>query len=109
MGPNAMQDFAKALKEDPGLLVQLKKQEGLSAFKEKYHVGRATPLRCPTCNQFNVSGGTLWKDPDDTTRFVCRKCHIEYHITSKPPLSEIIERLKKIGKEGTSIFKIAEE
>ncbi len=104
-----LQDFANALRGDPSLLIKLKKQEGLSEFREKYHVERATPLRCPTCNQFNVSGGTLWKDPDDSTRFVCRKCHIEYYITSKPPLTEIIEHLRKISKEGTSIFKITEE
>ncbi len=100
-------DFVDALSKDPGLVDKLRKQEGLSAFKEKYHVEKSSLLKCPTCGQAGYSGGSLWRDPDDPTRFVCRKCKIIYFIKTEPiHIDEIITRIKKANKEGTSIFDI---
>jgi len=98
-------EFLKALSEDPGLLDRLKKQGELVEFKEKYNTERATPLKCPVCAQFYQYPGSLWIDKDDPTKFVCRKCKLEFELKCLTvPNSLLIEDLRKAAKgELTSI------
>ena len=75
-----VEDFARALQEDPTLISRLKKGAELDDFKVKYNVERATPLKCPVCSIFLQSPGSLWINKDDPTQFVCRKCKLEFTL-----------------------------
>lgn len=94
------QEFLKALQEDPDLINKLKKQSELSSFKDRYDVERASPLKCPACSNFVQFPGTLWIGKDDT-KFVCRKCKLEWTIICHTvPNAQLIPELKEIAKSG---------
>jgi len=94
-----MEDFAKALERDPTLLYKLQKQTGLVNFKEKYNTERATPLKCPVCAVFFQYPGSLWINKDDHTKFVCRKCKLEFTLKCLTLDNDIlISDLRKAAK-----------
>jgi hypothetical protein len=94
-----MEDFLKALQKDPSLISKLQKREGFTEFKEKYNVERATPLKCPVCSTFFQFPGSLWIDKVDHTKFVCKKCKLEFNLTCLTvPNDNLIEELRKIAK-----------
>lgn len=94
-----MQEFLKALQKDPDLVSKLEKREELEGFKEKYHVERATPLKCPACAAVLQSPGSLYIDKDDPTRFVCRKCRLKYTLICHTlPNEDLIANLRLIVK-----------
>jgi len=94
-----MQDFAKALSEDPTLLNRLQKQTELADFKEKYNTERATPLKCPVCSVFYQYPGSLWINKDDPTKFVCKKCKLEFDLVCLTvDNTKLIEDLRKAAK-----------
>ena len=95
----SMEDFTKALSKDPELLAKLKKKADLDEFKEKYNLERATPFKCPACSALYQSPGSLWIDKDDHSRFVCKKCHTVYKITSEPLSTDrLIKNIRLIQK-----------
>ena len=100
-----MEDFARALSEDPTLLERLRKQTELRTFKEKYNTERATPLKCPVCAVFYQYPGSLWINKDNPIEFVCRKCHFQFRLECHTvPNEKLIEDLRKAAKgELTSI------
>ena len=100
-----IEDFTKALNQDPTLLDKLQKQSELAEFKEKYNTERATPLKCPVCAQFYQYPGSLWINKNDHTKFVCRKCKLEFKLECLTVDNEIlISDLRKAAKgELTSI------
>ena len=105
-----IQEFSEVLSSNPDLLAAIKKRAELEDFKAKYHIDRATPLRCPVCNQYGTSGGSLWQHSDNPHLFTCRKCHLTFSLACTDlPVQELISKLRKISKEGTSIFEIAKE
>ena len=106
-----MEEFYKAMAEDPDLFTKLQRKSELSEFIEKYHLtGKSSSLRCPVCNQYGFTGGSLRGHSDDPDCYTCRKCHLTFRLTClEMPISELSDRLKKIWKEGTSIFDIAKE
>ncbi len=75
----AMAKFA-ALIQDKDQLARLQKQAELIEFKEKYDIDRATPLKCPACSQWQMSGGSLWIHIEDKTLFTCRKCKLTFRV-----------------------------
>ena len=96
----AMEEFSKALQEDPKLMERVKKRAELDDFKEKYNVERASPLKCPACSQWEMSGGSLWGPKRGTTNeFVCRKCKLEFRIEClTTPTPELIIKMRQIQK-----------
>lgn len=93
-------EFAKLLAADPSLIEKLQKRADLDKFREKYNVLRATPLKCPACSQWGQSGGSLWINKDDKSRFVCRKCKLEWIISCQTVSNEeLIIKMRKIEKE----------
>ena len=105
--------FLKALNKDPSLLDKLKKRSELEAFKEKYNTERATPLKCPACSVFFQYPGSLWINKDDHTRFVCKKCKLEFTLICHTVQNDtLIEDLRKAAKgelTSTSWFEQKEE
>jgi len=101
--PEISNEFLKEIEKDPKFLGRLRKREELSNFKESYNLDRATPLRCPVCSVYLQSPGSLWADKIDPTKFVCRKCKLEFTlICHTPKNSQLIDDLRKIVKgEGT--------
>ena len=96
---NEMQEFLKALQKDPGLTSKLKKRDELGAFKEKYNVERATPLKCPACASILQSPGSLYIDKDSHTLFVCRKCKLQYRLECLTlPNDDLISNLRLVIK-----------
>lgn len=94
------EEFLKALQEDPTLTAKLKKQEEFQAFKDKYNVHKASPLKCPACSAFLQFPGTLWTG-NDTTRLVCRKCKLEWTLICHTiPNDELFPELKEVAKSG---------
>ena len=94
-----MEDFLKALARDPSLASKLQKREELSSFKEKYNVERATPLKCPACAVFFQWPGSLWINKTSPTRFVCKKCKLEFTLACLTLSNDnLIEELRKIAK-----------
>jgi len=94
-----VEDFAKALSKDPTLLSRLQKGSELQAFKEKYNTERATPLKCPVCAQFYQYPGSLWINKDDHTKFVCRRCKLEFTLICQTVENDkLIEDLRKAAK-----------
>ena len=105
-----MDNFLKEFRKDPNLLSKIQAKEGMNEFKEKYNVEKATPLRCPICNQYGVTGGSLWISKDTSSSFTCRKCHITFIITTSPvPIEEIPDLLRRMNKESILPTKIIEE
>ena len=102
---NSNEAFLKAIDKDPTFIARLKKRAELDAFKEKYNTERATPLKCPVCSVFLQSPGSLWINKDDHTRFVCKKCKLEFTlICHTHPNDTLINELRKAAKgEATSI------
>jgi len=97
----ALEAFTKELAKNPKLLEQLQKKSELEDFKERYNVKRATPLKCPACSQYMVTGGSLWINKDDHLKFVCRKCKLEWILGCLTKDNDIlIEELRKILKGG---------
>jgi len=95
----SMEDFAKALAKDPDLVTRLQKRAELDAFKEKYNVERATPLKCPACASVLQTPGSLWINRNDKSVFTCRKCKITYKISTQPiSTDELIIHLRAIHK-----------
>ena len=96
---NSGEAFLKAIEQDPTLLNRLKKQAELADFKEKYNTQRATHLKCPVCAQFYQYPGSLWINKDDHTKFVCKKCKLEYNLECLTvPNDKLIEDLRKATK-----------
>ena len=94
-----MEDFLKALKKDPDLPGKLQKKEELKEFKEKYSVGRATPLKCPACAAVLQYPGSLYEDPSNRSRFVCKKCKLVWFIsTDSITNEELIANLRLVIK-----------
>lgn len=97
---NELEEFAKALTEDPSLLERLRKREELDGFKELYNLARATPLKCPACSSFGQPGGSLWINKDDPKRFVCRRCKLEWIIECQTTSNEeLILKLREANKK----------
>lgn len=93
------EDFAEALKKDPKLLEKLKKSADLQDFKDKFNIERATPLKCPACSQWQISGGSLWIHKDDPTLFTCRKCKLTFRVECITlPTNELIIQMRAIQK-----------
>ena len=61
--------FLKALAKDPNLVNKLIKREALDAFKKKYSIDRASPLKCPACASLTQTPGSLWTRKDDKSLF----------------------------------------
>lgn len=96
---NQLEEFAKILKEDPKLAESFKRRVELDEFKEKYNTVRASPLKCPACSQWGQTGGSLWINKDDPSRFVCRKCKLEWHVECLTlPTQDLIYKMKQIQK-----------
>ena len=95
-----LEEFSDFLKQHPEEIVKLMKKEGMEEFKSKYHVDKASPLRCPACR--DMYGGTLWMSIDHHFRFVCRKCKVAFHIDcTSEPLVDLLARLKEMSKGET--------
>lgn len=91
--------FLKALGKDPSLLDKLKKTSDLEAFKDKYNTERATPLKCPACSVFFQNPGSLWINKNDHTKFVCKKCKLEFDLICKTlPNDSLIEEIRQVSK-----------
>lgn len=91
-------EFSDYLKAHPEEISRLKKRDGMEEFKSKYHVDKASPLRCPACR--DQWGGTLWMSLSNPHRFVCRKCKVAFHIDcTSEILGDLIARLKEASKE----------
>jgi len=92
-------DFFEELNKNPDLVAQLKRASDLSDFKERYNVSRSSSLRCPACNQWGQSGGSLWVNKDYPEKMVCRKCYLEWEIKClSKPIEEVIKTIKNAGK-----------
>jgi len=92
-----MDEFLEKLKKDPKLLERLKKREELNNFKESYNLGGATPLKCPVCSAYLKSPGSLWADKVSTSRFVCRKCKLEFTLECHTiPNSQLVGELRRV-------------
>ena len=93
------EEFAKALSKDPRLLEKLTKRAELQDFKDKYNVERASPLKCPACSQYGMTGGSLWIHADDKSLFTCRKCKLTFKIECQTlPTEELIYKMTQIRK-----------
>jgi len=89
------EEFSKIL-QDKEALEKLQKQVSFQDFKEKYSVERATPLHCPACSQYGYVGGSLWINKEDHTKFVCRKCLLEFKVEClTTPNDELIRKIKE--------------
>lgn len=94
------EEFLKALQEDPSLINRLKKGSGLSDFKERYEVEKASPLKCPVCSALLQSPGTLWYKKEDPTYFVCRKCRLVFTLICHTiQNNELIDKLRQTSKD----------
>ena len=88
------EDFKKALERDPSFLEKLRRRTELAEFKEKYHLLRASPFKCPNCKE-----GTLWISKV-LNRFTCRKCLLEFDLECiSISTEELILKLREIKKE----------
>lgn len=93
-----MEEFMEYLKEHPEEISRLKKREGMEDFKAKFHVDKASPLKCPACR--DQWGGTLWMSTTHPFRFVCRKCKIVLHMSCISETNgDLIARLREANKE----------
>lgn len=93
------EDFAKAIQKDPSLASRLQKTGELTEFKEKYNVDKASGLKCPVCAVFFQFPGSLWLNRNDHTKFVCRKCLLEFVLACLTlPNDTLMGELKTIGK-----------
>lgn len=94
-----VEEFAKALSKDPTLLTRLQKTSELTDFKEKYNAERATPLKCPVCSLFYQYPGSLWVNRTDHTKFVCKKCRLEFTLICLTLDNDIlIDNMRKAAK-----------
>lgn len=93
-------EFFDQLVKDPKLVGQLQKRAELDAFREEYQVERASPLKCPACSQYGMSGGTLWGPVIDTSdEFVCRKCRLRFRVNCLSMSNdELMIQMRKIQK-----------
>jgi len=83
------------LAKDPKYVEKAQRFVAQADFKEKYNVTKSSGLRCPACNQYGMSGGSLWWNPDYPTRFVCRKCNLVWKITCESAnLEDVIKEVK---------------
>jgi transposase-like protein len=93
-----LDDFVNYLKDNPQEINRLRKREGMEEFKAKYHVDKASPLKCPACR--DTYGGTLWTSTSHNFRFVCKKCKVAFHIDcTSESMEDLLKRLKEISKE----------
>lgn len=94
-----MREFLKALQKDPELGSRLKKRAEFEEFKEQYEVEKATPLKCPACAPLMQSPGSLYYNPANPTRFVCRKCKLIYTLECHTlPNEDLIANIRLIIK-----------
>lgn len=94
-----MEDFARTLAKDPSLISKLKKSGELTEFKERYGVERTSGLKCPVCATFFQFPGSLWLNESDHTKFVCKKCRLEFKVECLTiPNDNLMKELRKIGK-----------
>lgn len=92
------EEFAELLK-DPKALASLQRTTELQEFKDKYNVARASPLKCPACSQWGMTGGSLWIVKDTTNQFVCRKCKLEWLVECKTiSNTELILKIREANK-----------
>jgi len=88
-------DLLEKLAKDPDYLKKAIRSNDLDTFKSKFGVTKSSKLRCPACNQYGQSGGSLWWDPDSPTWFVCRKCHLVWTIKCESAnLEDVIKEIK---------------
>jgi len=108
----APEEFTKALQKDPKLLNRLKKKAELDEFKGLHNLERATPLKCPACSQWGMTGGSLWIHKEDRLLFTCRKCKITWRIECQTiPNEELIYQIREVqkGEEGEPSDKTKEK
>ncbi len=92
-------EFLQNLASNPKLMETIAKRAELDKFKETYNTERASPLRCPACNQYGVNGGSLWIHKDDPYLFTCRKCKLTFRLECKNVDNEkLIYLLKELNK-----------
>ena len=92
-----MDNFLEEIKKDPNLLERLRKREELSNFKKAYNLDGATPLKCPVCSAYLKSPGSLWADRVNPTRFVCRKCKLEFILECHTiPNRQLVSELRRV-------------
>ena len=93
-----VEEFSSYLRAHPEEVARLKKREGMEEFKSKYHVDKASSLKCPACR--DMYGGTLWSSTGHHFRFVCRKCKVAFHIDcTSETLENLLARLREMNKE----------
>lgn len=93
------EEFAEALQKDPKLLEKLQKRAELDDFKEKYNLERTTPLKCPACSQWGMTGGSLWIHKDDKSLFTCKKCKLTFRIECQTISNEqLIIQIRAVQK-----------
>lgn len=73
-------DVLARLTSDPEYVKRVLRSNELDTFKQEFGVVGSSKLRCPACSQFGQSGASLWWNPDNPTRFVCRKCKRVWQI-----------------------------
>ena len=89
-------DIVEKLAKDPEYLQRAIRSEDLDSFKNLYGVSGSSRLRCPACNQYGQSGGSLWGPKEGTTNvYVCRKCELMWQIECLTrPTGEVIQGIK---------------
>ena len=76
----------------------------LQEFKKLYGVEHSSRLRCPACNQYGQTGGSLWgpssgKGEIQLGAYICRKCKLVWLLEClTKPIAEVIEGIKKASK-----------
>ena len=95
-----MSEFLKALEKDPNLVKKIKKKEEKLSFLSQHNLKEATPLKCPACAAVIKTPGSLYVNKDDPTKFVCRKCKLEFILDCiNIPMELLISNLRKVNKQ----------
>ena len=98
-------EMFEAMVKDPKLMEKLSRRADLDNFREKYKVKRATPLRCPACSQYGMSGGALWGPEEGTeNKYVCHKCLLEWIVSCETVSTEELMLQIRQANKGESNF-----
>jgi len=94
---NEEQEFYNKIKYDPAFAASIKRKAELEDFKSTYKVTNSSSLKCPACTtQF---GGTLWWNPSEPNKFVCRKCKLEFSIAVfGKKMEDLVKEVKELNK-----------
>ena len=97
----APKDLLEKLAKDPKYIERVQKSYELESFKSKYGVSGSSGLRCPACNQYGQSGGSLWGPREGTdNEYVCRKCELVWMLRClSKSVKEVIREVKG-GQKG---------